>query len=119
MRRNWKIHGLRFAAFGVLGVTVAGAVTMGLWNALMPAIFSLPAVSFWQALGLLLLSRLFFGHFGGRGRRGRFVRGWKYLTPEERERFRDAMTPEQRERFSERMRRRCGGFEPPEAAPRT
>jgi len=112
MRKNWRVHGLRFVAFGVLGIGVAGAVTMALWNSLMPAMFSLPVVSFWQALGLLLLSRLFFGSFGGRGRRPRFARGWNSMTPEERERFREAMTPEQRERFRERGEHGCGGVAP-------
>lgn len=27
-----------------------------LWNALMPDVFGLPSITFWQALGLLLLS---------------------------------------------------------------
>jgi len=111
MRKNWRVHGLRIAAFGAVGIAVAGGVTMALWNSLMPAIFRLPAVSFWQALGLLLLSRLFFGGFG-RGRRPRFAKGWNSLTPEERERFRAAMTPEQRERFREGSGRGCGGVAP-------
>ncbi len=97
MRRNWRVHGLRIAAFGVLGIAVAGGVTMALWNSLMPAIFGLPGLSFWQALGLLLLGRLFFGGFGGRGRRPRFAH---------------SMTPEERERFREAMRQRCGGTAP-------
>jgi hypothetical protein len=71
-----------------------GLVTVGLWNALLPSIFGLPAITFWQALGLLLLSRLLFGRLGGWGNRmhkARFARGWDSLTPEERERFQAAM----------------------------
>jgi hypothetical protein len=64
---------------------MAGGVTMALWNSLMPAIFSLPAVSFWQALGLLVLSRLFFGSFGGRRRRMRCAHS---MSPEVREAMR-------------------------------
>lgn len=46
------------------------AVTMWLWNRLMPAIFKLPEIGFWQAAGLILLSHIFFK--GGRaGRMGR------------------------------------------------
>ena len=92
--RRIRFVGIRFIAFGVLALGVAGLVTSGLWNALMPAIFSLPAINFWQALGLLLLSRLFFGRFGGMGRRmhkARFARGFESLTPDEREHFRRAM----------------------------
>jgi hypothetical protein len=85
MRRKWRVHGLRIIAFGALGIAVAGGVTMALWNSLMPAIFSLPALSFWQALGLLVLSRLFFGSFGGRRRRMRCAHS---MSPEVREAMR-------------------------------
>jgi hypothetical protein len=47
-----------FVAFLVL----AGFVIMGLWNWIMPALFSLPIITFWQALGIALLARLIFGH---------------------------------------------------------
>lgn len=41
-----------------------GAVTMWLWNWLMPAIFHLPAIGFWQAIGILILAQILFkgGH---------------------------------------------------------
>ena len=46
-----------------------GAVTMWLWNWLMPTIFKLPEIGFWQAIGLLLLAQIFFkgGHAGRAG----------------------------------------------------
>jgi len=92
MRRP-RIVGGRIVLFGIVGLGIVGLVTMGLWNLLVPAILHLPAISFWQGLGLFLLSRVLFGRFaGGRWmRRGRFVRGWHHLTPEERERFRRAV----------------------------
>jgi hypothetical protein len=47
-----------------------GAVTMWLWNWLMPPIFKLPEIGFWQAIGLLLLAQIFFkgGHAGRAGK---------------------------------------------------
>lgn len=103
--KRFRFHGLRIAAFGIVAVAVCGFVTTELWNSLLPAIFGLPHIGFFQALGLLLLSRLFFGHFPGRGRRGhgRFVSRWDHLTPEEKERFRNA------------MREKCGGQAAPAA----
>jgi amino acid transporter len=103
MKRRWKTRWPLFVLFGLLAATVVSLVTMTLWNALMPAIFGLPAIGAWQALGLLVLGRLLLGRPGGRPR---FAHGWKSLKPEERERFREA------------MRRRCGGAEEPETAPR-
>ncbi len=35
--------------------------TMWLWNGLLPEMFGLPTVTFWQALGLCLLARFLFG----------------------------------------------------------
>ena len=92
--RRFRFVGVRILVFGIVFAGIVGLITLALWNALMPPILGLPAINFWQALGLLLLSRLLFGRFGGWGhrlRRARFARGWQGLTPEERQRFRDAM----------------------------
>lgn len=42
-----------------------GFVIMLLWNELMPHLFEVPFITFWQALGLALLGRLLLGGFGG------------------------------------------------------
>jgi len=92
--RRMRFVGGRILLFGIAFVGAIGLVTAWLWNALMPVLFNLPAISFWQALGLLVLSRLLLARPGGWGRRGRgmrFARGWKGLTDEERQRFRQAM----------------------------
>jgi hypothetical protein len=75
-----------------LFVFVGGEVVRRLWNWLLPTLFSVPEITFWQALGLLVLCRILFGGFGMHGRRGprRWGR-WEDMTPEERERFRQRM----------------------------
>jgi hypothetical protein len=77
------------AVFAALG----GQVVKLLWNWLLPALFQLPAITFWQALGLLALCRILFGGFGFGGgsrrwNRRRMAERWEQMTPEERERFR-------------------------------
>lgn len=102
--RKMRFVGAPFVLFGIVWVGIMGLVIVGLWNVLMPAILGLPAISFWQALGLFLLSRVLFGRSGGWGprmRKTRFVRGWKDLTPEERERFSRAMGPRRPGNFGE------------------
>ena len=47
---------LKFIAF----IALIGLLFMSLWNWLMPTIFGLPFISYGQALGLLLLSKLLF-----------------------------------------------------------
>jgi uncharacterized membrane protein SpoIIM required for sporulation len=88
---------LMFAPLAIVGFTVfiaiGGAVVRLLWNWLLPPILGLPAITFWQALGLLALSRILFGGFGmrGYGPRSRLRGRWEHMTPEERERFRNGM----------------------------
>ena len=111
MKRNWMVKGLKIALFATLLVVVLGFVVMSLWNSLMPALFGWHLISFWQAVGLLLLSKILFGGFrGGPGRhrywRQRIKERWEHLTPEERE------------KFLQGMRGRCGSFVPPVAEPK-
>ena len=44
-------------------VAVVGLVVMGLWNWLMPALFGWTEIGFWQAVALLILSKILFGGF--------------------------------------------------------
>lgn len=82
----------------VIAAAISGLVML-LWNWLVPSIFGLTAIGYWQALGLLVLARILFGGFG-RGRRmmhGNMMYGmhggnpirdkWQKMTPEEREEF--------------------------------
>jgi len=82
-----------FAPLILVGLALFSYVTMLLWNALLPVIFHLPVITFWQAVGVLVLSRLLFGgpghhgyghhrHFGNP-----FRDKWETMTPEEREQF--------------------------------
>lgn len=89
---------LKFAVLGVLAVTLLGWVTMLLWNGLVPVLFAGPVVTFWQALGLLVLSKiLFWGfgkgghHQGGPWRHYYWKRKWSGMTPEEREAFKSKL----------------------------
>jgi hypothetical protein len=92
-RGMWIRRGVGMAAIAVLAVAVLGFVVMSLWNSLIPGIFGLKALHFWQAVGLLILSRLLFGgfhrgHGHGLHRRHRMIQRWESMTPEEREKFR-------------------------------
>lgn len=110
MKRNWIARGLMFAPFAVLFVAVFGFVVMSLWNWLMPTLFGWKLVSFWQAVGLVILSKILFGGFRGHPGRHRY---WRHRMMERWEQ----MTPEERDKFREGLRGRCRGFEPPPAKP--
>jgi hypothetical protein len=104
MRRKWILRGLKIALIATVAVAVFGEVMMQLWNWLTPSLFGWHTIGFWQALGLLALSRLLFGGFRGRpgyGWRRRMADRWEHMTPEEREKFRQG------------MRGGCGHYAPP------
>jgi hypothetical protein len=99
MRRNKWVRVVGVALMAAAVLSIFGSVVMGLWNWLMPTIFKLPVLTFWQANGLLALSWIFFGSWRGfhghghhhwRGAR-RMRRQWARMTPEQREEFRRAM----------------------------
>jgi hypothetical protein len=100
MKRKWffivPAAILGIAAFSALG----GEIVKLLWNGLLPALFGWPAITFWQALGLLVLCRILFGGLGRHGGGPRW-RGWhewrpgRHLTDEDR----DWMRQRIRERF--------------------
>ena len=56
--------GILFAIGGIALLAVFGLFVMLLWNWLMPDIFGLKQVSYWQAWGLLVLSWILFKGFG-------------------------------------------------------
>jgi hypothetical protein len=95
-------------------VFIGGEIVTQLWNWLTPQLFGWHQITFWQAIGILLLCRILIGVVGG-GPRGPSMRlrmgermmdgmaeRWERMTPEERERFRAGL-------------RRCGIIPPNEA----
>ena len=96
MRQSKFLKAVKILLFVVVAAAVLGFVVKGLWNAMLPAIFGWHMITFWQALGLLILSKILFGgfhrHGGGRGGwRHRMKERWEQMTPEEREQFRKGM----------------------------
>lgn len=85
------------APLAILGmlvfIVIGGEIVKLLWNWLLPAIFGLREITFWQAIGVLALSRILFGGFGfhtsaSSDSRRRIAERWERMTPEERERLR-------------------------------
>jgi len=108
---NRFLRGLAFGLLAVAFAVVFSVLVMSLWNWLMPALFGWHVITFWQAVGVLVLSRILFGGFRGRpghhmGWRRRMMERWEQMTPEEREKFRAS------------MRGRCGPFGPPAEEPK-
>jgi hypothetical protein len=101
MRKRWYFVGPAAIVGIVLFTFLGGELVMRLWNWLLPGLFGWRMITFWQAIGILALSRILFGRIGGRGFRGSGFRGsgfrgrmgqrWERMTPEEREKFREGL----------------------------
>ena len=91
-KKLWWIAPLAIVAIPLF-IFIGGQVVMHLWNWLLPPLFGWKMLTFWQALGLLVLCRVLFGGLGGHGPGpGRHCRQRsRRMTPEEREKFRQAM----------------------------
>ena len=98
---KYRIWRLGLPVLFLAAAAVLGWVVMMLWNAVVPAVFvGGRVIDYWHALGLLVLSRILFGGFRGRGGwRGRHWRRWESMSSEEREQLRQAYAS------------RCGGRE--------
>ncbi len=108
----WPVKGLFFLIVGALFIFVVSFAVYLLWNAILPKVSPLKEISYWQAMGILLLSKILFGsmHFGkGRHRskikkkfNGRWQEKWHGMSEEER--------AQMKQRWKERCERRSKDF---------
>jgi hypothetical protein len=86
----WKNGERRFSPLAIAGFVVGGIILAAafalffgwivllLWNWLMPEIFGLPRIGYWQAWGLVLLSHILVKGGFGRGPHGHGPHGWHH-----------------------------------------
>jgi hypothetical protein len=75
-----------------------GAVVMLLWNAILPSIIHVEAINFWQALGILVLSKILFsgfrhgdssGHWHSPGKWYHLKEKWENMSNEEKAKYKE------------------------------
>jgi hypothetical protein len=99
-----------FIPLAVLGfVAVLTLAVYGLWDGVLTDVLNVKTITYWQALGILVLARILFGGFPGR-RGGPFRPPWRRHMMMKRW---QSLTPEQREEMREEMRRRFGDWPRP------
>ena len=132
--------GIGIIAVVALAAMLFGYFVMSLWNWLIPAIFhGVGMINFWQAVGLLVLTRILFhgfgshrGHHHGRwnkwnhkGHWSYWAEKWESMTPEEREKMKadwkggwyswkqkwEQMTPDQKAEMKARWKERCSRWD--------
>lgn len=100
MKNNSCRKFLFFIPFIILAVLALFTFAVfELWNGVLTDVFGVKAITYWQALGLLVLAKILFGGFPGR-RGGGFGPPWKRRMMMERW---QSMTPEQREELRKRF----------------
>lgn len=92
-----------FPVMVALFLAGGGIAVMLLWNGILPSVItSVGSVTYPQAVGLLVLCRILFGGFKGRGGAGPGHRG----GPPWRQRMMN-MSEEEREKFKMQWKERC------------
>src|SRR5690349_2904493 len=95
-------RGVLFIPIVIGGIFLFGWIIMFLWNAILPDVSSLKPITFWQALGIFVLSKILFGFNKGWGGKP----GWKNRM----ESRLHNMTPEEKEKFKAEWRDRCNSW---------
>ena len=104
---NKSLFLLKCVLLGILAVIVFGWVTMLLWNWLVPELFNGREIDFWQALGLLILSKILFSGLGKKGGAHGPAPYWKQRL---HEKF-SKMPADQRAEFKRRLNEKWCRFE--------
>ena len=82
---------------GALAVSAVSAIVMFLWNNVLATVLHVSVITFWQAAGILLLSKILFSGFKGKRHMGgmmwkkQMFGKWQNMTDEEKEMFRGRM----------------------------
>jgi hypothetical protein len=105
MKKHWIWYAVKAAVFILLAFALFGWLIKTAWNAAIPRLFSGPTITFNEALGIFIVGKLLWmvasqlwkGKPDGRGY-------WRRKM----ERHLSAMTPEEREKFKQAYARRCG-----------
>jgi len=95
----------RFIFIPIMAIAAIGIISgivMLLWNNILPDVFGIRAITYWQSMGILVLSKILFGFKGGRPGWGRH-HGWGRNMHEKLAN----MTPEERDNFKEQWARRA------------
>lgn len=90
-KRWWILRAILIPIGIAAFIFIFGYVVMLLWNWLLPSLFAFHTITFWQAIGLVILSKILFGGFKGCHHHGHIhdrMHRW-HMSPEEREKMRE------------------------------
>ena len=97
MKRNWIRKVPVIVAIVTAGIFILSSAVMLLWNNILPAVIHVGTLTLWQAMGILVLSKILFSGFRGRRSMGgwhgkkRMFGKWQNMSAEEKELFSSRM----------------------------
>jgi hypothetical protein len=101
-KKFWVKKIIGFIILAIAGTALLSYVVMRLWNGVLVDALHASEVSYWQALGILVLSKILFGGF-----KGHCGSPYKHHWKNEMKEKWQGMTPEERERIKAEWRDRC------------
>lgn len=93
-----------FLLFMISGLFFISGIVMLLWNSILPSVLGVPALTYWQAMGIFALCRILFGSFRIGKHHAHYPAGKAFLH----RKFMN-MSEEERNAFREEWKSRCGG----------
>ena len=97
-KKNFILRAIFIPILIAGGIFLFGEIVMLLWNAILPQVTGVRYITYWQAVGILVLAKILFGGYHGIHRRhnmhdhrNEIREKWNHLSPEEREKLRDSL----------------------------
>lgn len=104
MYRNKRKLFFVFPLFFIAAILLLSFIVMLLWNAILPPVLNIHAITYWQAAGIFILCKILFGSFKRRGFSSS-ERSWRGGPPW-RQKWMN-MSDEERAKFREEWKKRC------------
>ncbi len=106
---NKKFWITKIIGFSILAIAFAALlayVVMLLWNGVLAQVVAVSTISFYQAIGLLVLSKILFGGFPSGKNHCNHCSGGGHWKNELKEKW-HTMSPEERDQMKQEWRNRC------------
>ena len=102
-QNSWRRRRFLFIPLFVMGLFALSGIVMWLWNAVLPGVTGVLPLNYWQAMGILVLSRILFSGFRFGGHHGHRP---PFMHPSFRNKLME-MSDEEREQFKNQWKQRC------------
>ena len=102
MSGEYKKIGVFFVLCPLVIFLLVTLIVKMLWNCILPDVLGVKTINYWQAMGILVLSKIFFG--GVNARLGKRINNLKNKPIEKQT---EGMTLEEKEKFKEIFKQKC------------